>query len=597
MKNLALLRAILYRQKRAEEEMNTQDRRAPGATRIPLDGLVEMGGAAGPTFEAQAVNVSEEGLQVRSAYLPEIGQPLTCRFDAGAGQSVVAACEVVWSRGTERGGELGIRFVDMDPESIEALKRLCGGSAGAAASAAAGQKVRLHIDGLAAPMRAKIRDSRTSEVTVGSDLGFLQVGRQLELEDARSGTRRPASIDGVDVVVDAASHVPQLVVTLRYADVEAGGVEGACAPADGRAPAPGASRAAAPSSAAMRSADAPRADDAVPVEDASLKMKGAIAEGLGRVGPALERLASRAKMTIALLARRRRERAVADEGPRRTTAPAPGGGLHTSGRRVVRGEGGAAPDEGTTPEPKARLNRRTAAVASAVMIASVLGALAIKRSHHDGATDAAAPMPSAAAAVASVAATAAPAQSVAPPEPSPAVADPRAGLASAPSLPTGANAFDEETSSGSRSAHKRHARVAPFGNGPVHHGNVLHLQMDGAIELLEGAQQPTGFIVKVPGRKSLEAAGPLAARDSRIAVIKVSNEPSGAELNVTFRDGVPNYQVSARGDTLVIALAQVGALEKTAKKDEPGGKASKHAKSAHEQEPARETRDRQKAER
>ncbi|HZU82108.1 MAG TPA: hypothetical protein VE987_04290, partial [Polyangiaceae bacterium] len=94
-----------------------------------------------------------------------------------------------------------------------------------------------------------------------------------------------------------------------------------------------------------------------------------------------------------------------------------------------------------------------------------------------------------------------------------------------------------------------------------------------------------GFTVKLPGRKSLEAAAPLAARDSRIAAIKVTNEPSGAELTVTFRDGVPNYHVSARGDTLLIALAPAGALERTvAKRDDRGevGAGAAHGKRSRE---------------
>jgi len=72
-------------------------------------------------------------------------------------------------------------------------------------------------------MRAKIRDADPTAMTVGSDLGFLQVGKQLELEDAQSGNKRPARIDHVEVAVDPASHVPQLVVTLRYADMPADG--------------------------------------------------------------------------------------------------------------------------------------------------------------------------------------------------------------------------------------------------------------------------------------------------------------------------------------------------------------------------------------
>jgi hypothetical protein len=106
--------------------------------------------------------------------------------------------------------------------------------------------------------------------------------------------------------------------------------------------------------------------------------------------------------------------------------------------------------------------------------------------------------------------------------------------------------------------------------------------MDGPIESIEGAQLPTGFSVKIPGRKSLEAAAPLASRDSRIAAIKVENEGNGAQLSVTFKDGVPTYQVSAHGDTLSISLAPLGNLDETmAKKDEKGGKKHKHHSTEH----------------
>jgi hypothetical protein len=577
MKNLALLSRILYRHGTTEEEMSTEDRRAPGATRIPFEGLVEVGGAVGPTFEAQAVNVSEEGLQVRSAYLPEPGQPLTCRFDFGAGHSVLAAGEVAWARGANNGGELGIRFTDMDPESMDVLKRTCGADAAAAdaPATAAGTKIRLHIEGLASPMRAKIRDSRTNEVTVGSDLGFLQVGKDLELEDPLSGGKRPASINAVDVVIDPATRVPQLIVTLRYTD----------APATGPAAAADASAAPADRSLCTASAGGASADDAGTIEEVSAKMKGALARGAARLGPAIERIAQRAKTAIALLAKREGDGSAA---PRRTTAPAPGGGLHTSGRRVVRGEAGATPGPEEGGSSRLRVTKRKAAVAGAVMIAAVLAALAIKRSHHEG-------TPSGAPAVAEGTTSAGPSATVpASPPPSTPATPPIGGgfsvqepaavtyLASPQSTLASGDDLDPSTKSG----HRRHVQVAPFGNGPVHHGNMLHLKMDGPIEALEGAQQPTGFAVKLPGRRSLEAAGPLASRDSRIAAIKVSNDTSGAELTVAFKDGVPSYQVTAHGDTLVIALAPPGPIsEKTlAKKDEAGGNGPKRSRPSHDRQ-------------
>ncbi|HEY5145762.1 MAG TPA: PilZ domain-containing protein [Polyangiaceae bacterium] len=556
---MALLRLILYREWTTEDEMNTEDRRAPGATRMPFDALVEVGGALGPSFEAQAINVSEEGMHLRTAYLPEQGQPLTCRFDGGpGGQSVLASGEVVWSEGVERGGEFGIRFTDMDAESVESLKRICGlpsPSAGAIAPPApvhTGSKVRLHIDGLASPMKAKIRDARATDVTVGSDLGFLQVGRQLELEDATSGTKRPASIDRVEVAVDPSSHVPQLVVTLRYSDTQSS--------ADVHVPwtAPVAAPANGPRSPS-------RADDLAAVEEASAKMKGALAENLSRVGPAVERFAERAKTMVQLLAKRRRD----EKSPiRRTTAPAPGGGLHADGRRVVRGNEAIAAEDAA--DLKSSMFKRKATIAGAVMIAAILGAVVLKKSHHDEAADGSAPGASSTTAEVAPPTSAAPTPAAAPAEP-----------AFPPSFPASgqmASADDD-----SKPAHKKHLHVAPFGNGPVHHGNVLRLKMDEAIESIEGAQQPTGFVVKVPGRKAVEAAAPLAARDSRIAAIKVTNEGAGAELTVAFKDGVPNYQVSARGDVLVISLAPAGPVDDTmAKKDEKG--AAKHGKHKHKSE-------------
>jgi len=526
--------------------MTTEDRRAPGATRMPFEGLVEVGGALGPSFEAQAVNVSEDGIHLRTAYLPEQGQPLTCRFDGGPGQSVLASGEVVWAAGADKGGEFGVRFTDMDQESVDSLKKIIG-VPGVEHAVVTGSKVRLHIDGLASPMRAKIKDARATAVTVGSDLGFLQVGRQLELEDAQSGAKRPACIDRVDVAVDPTSNVPQLVVTLRYSDV-------AEAPAGVGIPI------AAPAFAAVP--PSPPGDDLASAEEASRRMKGAVAHTIAQMGPALGRMAERAKTMAVLLAKRRTERKDEASTGRRTTAPPPNGGLYTSGRRVLRGnEGSPSSPEGVLPAPF-RTHKAKAVVAGAVMVTAIVGALALKKSHN---VDAQAQAQAAAAAASAAPEASASALAAAPPPPA---AAPSAALA--PPAPPETLAAADETSDTTTKSHKKHVHVPPFGNGPVHHGNVLRLKMDGAIELLEGAQQPTGFTVKLPGRRSLEAAAPLAARDTRIAAIKVANDTAGAELTVTFKDGVPNYQVSARGDSLIISLAPVGDL------DEKVAKSSKH---------------------
>jgi hypothetical protein len=576
------------------------DRRAPGATRIPFEALVEVGGALGPSFEAQAVNISEDGMQLRTAYLPEAGQPLTCRFDAGPGQSVLASGEVVWAKEQGKGGEFAIRFTDVDPESIDVLRRMCGVAAAGSSpqlNAMPGSKVRLHIEGLASPMRARIKDSKSQAITVGSDLGFLQVGKELELEDAESGAKRPAKIDRVDVAVDPASRVPQLVVTLRY--------DGGDAEAD------------ADVDAHVKADDAIRIDEQPPKSSAEIAkdrdieaahkdmphndMKGAIARGVAAIGPTFAKLGARAKTTVALLAAKRS--AAKEEGsmPRRTTAPAPGGGLHATGRRVIRGESTSDSfHEEAAMEGQSKFPKRKVAIAGAVVVAVVLGAIALRKPHSAPAGAEA----SATSAPTSAAESRTP--SMAPPQmpgtmpaqaampqaaptmaapmgaPAPAFGGAMAGGA-APDMSDGA---DDATGKHGKDKKGKHGKIPPFGNGPVAHGNILHLKFDGPIDALQGAQQPTGFTVKMPGRKSVEAAGPLAARDTRIASIKVTNDPAGAELTVAFKDGVPNYQVRAKNETLEIALAPMGKAHNDHDKGKKDGKPTKvAAKKKHDKAP------------
>ena len=54
-----------------------ENRRDAKAQRIPFEAIVEIGGEVDPSaaFEAQGVNLSATGMQLRTAYLPDIGQP------------------------------------------------------------------------------------------------------------------------------------------------------------------------------------------------------------------------------------------------------------------------------------------------------------------------------------------------------------------------------------------------------------------------------------------------------------------------------------------------------------------------------------------
>lgn len=580
---------------------NATDRRAPGTCRVPFEAMVEVGGALGPSFEAQAVNLSEEGMSLRTTYLPEVGQPVMCRFDAGHGMAVVAAGEVLWKDDIGDGGEFGIRFTNLDAQSTVALQRVLGmADDGRMIPMAHGRKVRLHIDGLASPMRARVKDQTPSGVTAYSELGFLRMGRPLELEDAASGSRRPALIDRVQVEVDDGSRIPQLVVSLRYDDSQ---VHDAVAPTDTPVDqSDHTSEDGHPGPLHMQHEDAAdpafeggsyghtdyaRASDidaAPPVEhekaapadakvgiedeEAENNLKSAFARKAAKVTPALLAWAKRAKIAAALLAARARKGSGDDvEIPmRRTTAPAPGGGLHTAGRKVVRG---SAPDERearpngqgeTQPTSRFKITKKKLAIAGSIGVASVLVFLALRKP---------APAPQLASAPAAdtnaAAATAAPVEAPAAPasvaKPVPPPADPLAAAAAAAPPTT------------------KPGRPTPFVNGNVGaHPNVIKIKMDGAVEGIQGAAQPTGFTVVVPNRKSLEPTTSLVERDSRIAAINVSNEASGAELSVTFKDGVPPYMVRAHGDTLELVLAKASAHGEKAEAHAKKKKGKKHSR-------------------
>lgn len=235
-------------------------------------------------------------------------------------------------------------------------------------------------------------------------------------------------------------------------------------------------------------------------------------------------------------------------------------------------------------EPKFKVTKRKVAIAGAVVVALTLGVIAMRKPQAQPSASADNATPTSAAGAPVLTATAhlpmlpkladpVPANLGAPP--------PMAGAQGAPGGPMvmgGVPTIEPTAGATAGDKKKKNGKVTPFGNGTVSHGNILHLKMDGAIDQIQGAQQPTGFTVKIPGRKSIEAAGPLAARDGRIAAVKVTNDPAGAELTFTFKDGVPSYQVRAKGDVLEISLAPAGKAhgDKDKQVAKKGGGAKKH---------------------
>lgn len=608
-----------------------QDRRDARARRIPFEALVEIGGDGTPAFEAESVDVSTGGMHLRSAYLPEIGQPIVCRFDTGAGEPICAEGQVVWRDDGELGGELGIQFTNVDEPSAVALLEMCGVppadiepapmASAASVDPQPGSRVRLHIDGLGAPMKARVRTIGDKQLLVGTNLDFLRLGRALEIEAADPHEKRPAQVGRVSIDIDPASKVPQLVVELRYSDVTDDApavaprqlVEQAMQAAP-LAPAPVEELEEIEEAEAQPEEPAPtfRARRPVEVEEEprpadELELASGMKDGLSRaamrMGPALAQVGSRAKTTIELLfAKSRGEQAPTDDfaaSPRRTTAPPPSGALQALGRRIVREE-----EPSASAHPVATKKRtRAIALGGAAGIASVLLLMALRSPSSSEAGPTAGELAAMAESAPllpevsddTVVATVPlfgpmPLSTIKPPAPeAPSV---EAELPQEPAHAASArnlaaldqDPFEEEAlaaepvrsapapkpreATKAPAAEKKAPKVAAFTHGAVKNGKTLRLRMDDAITSLRGTRSPDGFSVFLPARKAKEKAGPLASRDERILQSRILNGPKGAELTIRFKDAVPAYAVRAEGEHLVIELAG-------AKKSKPSATAKK----------------------
>jgi hypothetical protein len=600
-----------------------EDRRDVKSQRIPFDAIVELGDDdPGEAFEAQGVNLSANGMQLRTAYLPDVGQALLCRFGSGA-HEIQAEADVVWRKEGARGGEFGIRFTNVDGVSAAALWDLCGApredasgeSLDASRSEAdEGTRVRLHIDGLTSPMKARVRGAVGKELLVGSNLEFLKVGRSLELENVDQGGKRPAHIDRVDVELDRDSRVPQLVVTLRYDDMSADPppvVPFASQPPPYFPPSPSPAPAVDPSSdlptvvkapvpslpppvpppvsteapTIARAAVPSTTDDRTPEEiELARMMRSKVSIAAADTMVKVAGLGVRAKAAFGEALAKALQRTPKGEAqaPRRKTSPPPGGALHASGKRVVRegADGADATGDGEQKTPKVSRKAMALVGGATGLVALCLVAMFSRgRGAPPGADKAAdtavsatpAPVqPAETPANASGAVEAkvplfgptmvATAETPATPAPVSASNAPMSPMTrtlafgGAPSV--GEESIDKKTDADDGKTGKAHGKALPFGHGKVEHATVLRIKTDGNIADMHGVRSSSGFTLTMPGRRTLDTGSALAARDPRIASVRVANSAKGSELTFQFKGGVPAYLVSPNGRDLQLALGR-----------------------------------------
>jgi hypothetical protein len=593
----------------------SNDRRGKAGRRVHFEAMVAVGGAeGGAAFDAESVDVSGEGMRLRTAYLPAIGDQLVCRFEAEDGE-ICAVGEVIWASEESRGGEFGLRFVDLDDETREALAALCkthddGEPVELSPAVAKNARVKLHIEGLASPMKARVRDADPKTASVGSSLEFLKLGRPVQVEDVDAGDRREGIVDGVKVEVDPKTSIPQLVVSLRF-DGALSTAHSARAAKEDKAPdtvvaarekpiektadkpAKSAPKVEIPTKAEASSAEASEIDeDDLGLPKRGEQMKNAARElsskaksTLDKVGQGATGFLARMRAAVAEKRAARAEEAKAN-APKRVTAPPPSGALTSAGRRVVRQDKDSEAEDPIVTPVK---SKKPLYIGAGVGLALLLGVGAMAAGGGSK-KEAAAPKPAATAEQRS--------QPALPPIPgAPAVADvplygatplstteqvlPAEAEATAPS-PKASEPSD--SGEAGEEADEKSELVKEFGQGSVKNAKILKVRLDGPVAGFTATENDDGFTLIVPKRKSTSTSSALVRKDKRLSAVDVVNRDDEAEITVKFKGDVPGYKAKVRGDRIEIALSseaggaapkKVASKKPDAKKPDPKKAAAK----------------------
>lgn len=190
----------------------TADRRDPTATRRPFHASIDLDPEkTREAIVADAIDLSVGGMSVRSPLLPDLGEQLAFRFMLEDGRSIDGTGEVVWCHDEgSRSGAFGVKFLAMQGDARASLRRTLEPMAKSVP--AAESKVRLHLDSMDAPFRAKLRERAPGVVVVGHDLSFLKLGGKVTVEGSKDN--EPGVISAVDVEIDPVTRNPRLILTI-----------------------------------------------------------------------------------------------------------------------------------------------------------------------------------------------------------------------------------------------------------------------------------------------------------------------------------------------------------------------------------------------
>jgi hypothetical protein len=532
--------------------------------RMLLTALIELRSEYGEdTLTADGLDVSLSGLAVRAAFVPEVGTRLYCQFRCPPRDDAVHALgEVVWSTWDEPlAGCFGLRFLELDTKSATAIRRYLESDPRELEQPAQSRSAMMRIDGLDAPIEADVKLLEKDCVILEQELGFLRLGRGIEVDvpgrDRRRG--RIASIELRQGPLDT----PTLVFGVLFDEAR----QTASQPVARVAPAPARER---EQPRSVRAADEPQlvryaepplaAEPEEPDDDLEVRLlQNRLSGGLrwlsgrfeavrtqlrSQFSPGLRGLltplaavrgvwASYAMQARTQLSRLRYLFAAQwsklvqrrFHARRRTTAP---------GLRVQKAGGPLRAQRAERPAPR-RIGRF---VTVGLALAGVgLGVYALApRSGADRIRLRPRAPELAETALGAPAVTlskpnAAPAQQ-------PGTAKPGAGSPVAAGAPPGPVVV-----------------VPRFGEPSIANGRSFVLRMSGPVQALEGEGREDGFTVRIPGRLALDRASPIATSHRAVARALILNRGEYAELTVEFLPGMhPKYQVLGKGNAIEVTL-------------------------------------------
>ncbi|MDO9015465.1 MAG: PilZ domain-containing protein [Deltaproteobacteria bacterium] len=189
------------------------DRRDPIALRRPFHATIGLGALdASDAINADAIDLSVSGMSVRTDMLPDVGVQMEFRFMLEDGKPIDARGEVVWTHDEgSRAGAFGVKFLAMPGDARASLRRSLE-PVSKSPAAVGDSKVRLHLESMDAPFRAKLRERQPGSVVVGHELSFLKLGGKVTVEGAKDN--EPGVISAVDVEIDPVTQNPRLILTI-----------------------------------------------------------------------------------------------------------------------------------------------------------------------------------------------------------------------------------------------------------------------------------------------------------------------------------------------------------------------------------------------